>query len=63
MKLVKIMTRPMTINVTIAMILIRANQNSVSPKARTVGRFSPISTTTVASAGIHSGRSGHQKAT
>ena len=28
---------------TIAMIFTMANQNSVSPKARTVGRFSAIS--------------------
>ena len=46
-----------------ATILISANQNSVSPNAFTVGRFSSSSATMPTSAGIHSGRSGHQYGT
>src|SRR5690606_28492192 len=57
-----IITRPVTISAPMAMILISANQNSVSPKARTVGRFNTSSTAIQTSAGIHSGRSGHQNA-
>ena len=37
LKPVKIMTRPTTIRATMATILMRANQNSVSPNAFTVG--------------------------
>jgi hypothetical protein len=54
------MTRPTTISAAIATIFTIANQNSVSPNALTVTRLSPMSTATVASAGIHRGRSGHQ---
>jgi hypothetical protein len=38
-KPLKIMNKPTTINAAIATILMRANQNSVSPKAFTVARF------------------------
>ncbi len=38
-KPLKIITRPMTINAKMAMTLIKANQNSNSPKSLTVARF------------------------
>ncbi|MNW39270.1 hypothetical protein D3C74_163580 [compost metagenome] len=62
-KPVMTMTRPTTISAPMATILISANQNSVSPKAFTVARFSTSSSAMQPSAGIHSGRSPHQKAT
>ncbi len=44
-----------------ATILMMENQNSISPKARTVVRLSPSSTATVITGATHSGRPGHQK--
>ena len=55
----KIITRPTTISATMATILMSANQNSVSPKALTVGRFSSSRMTMVAMPGIHSWMPGH----
>ncbi|MCY1232817.1 hypothetical protein D9M72_453320 [compost metagenome] len=54
-KCVAIMTMPVPISARMATTLMIANQNSASPKALTVGRFSRISTTGVIRAGIHSG--------
>ena len=54
------MTMPTTIRLTMAMILISANQNSVSPKARTVGRLRSSSAAIVSKAGIHAASPGHQ---
>ena len=58
LKPLKIMNRPTTISAAMAMILISANQNSVSPNAFTVVRFSSSRMATVARPGIHSGRPG-----
>ena len=44
-----------------ATILMMENQNSISPKARTVVRLSPSSTATVITGATHSGRPDHQK--
>ena len=55
------MEKPTITNAPMARILMIANQNSSSPKALTDGRFNNRSRTMVASAGIHSCRSGHQK--
>lgn len=43
---------------TIAMILISANQNSISPNAATVGRFSASRMTITRTPGIHNGMPG-----
>ena len=57
------MTIPITTKAMIATILMMENQNSISPKAWTVVRFSPSSSATVAVGATHRGRSGHQKLT
>jgi hypothetical protein len=57
-KPVKIMNMPTMISAAMAMILIRANQNSVSPNAFTVTRFRSRRMATVAKPGIHSGSPG-----
>ena len=44
-----------------ATILMRANQNSVSPKALTVMALRPKRSAVVAQMGIQAGRCGHQK--
>ncbi len=59
-KPVMTMYRPVATRPRMATILIRANQNSISPNSFTVTRFSDSSTATQVSAGIHCGRSGNQ---
>ena len=54
-------TIPTTTRAMMATILMMENQNSISPNARTVVRFSPSSSVTVSTGATHSGRSGHQK--
>ena len=57
-KPLKIMNMPTMIRAAMAMILMRANQNSVSPNALTVVRFSSSRMATVARPGIQSGSPG-----
>ncbi len=59
-KLQATMPKPVTMSAQMAMILIRANQNSSSPKSRTVVRFSVSSRSTQSTAGIHGARPGNQ---
>ena len=54
----KIMNRPTMISAAMAMILISANQNSVSPNAFTVARFRSSRMPMVTRPGIHSGSPG-----
>src|ERR1700754_1041244 len=54
------MPKPVTINAQIAMILISANQNSSSPKRRTVVRFSASRRHTQRTAGTHGASPGNQ---
>ncbi|MNN95780.1 hypothetical protein D3C81_2146460 [compost metagenome] len=52
--------KPVMISAQMAMILISANQNSISPNSFTVTRFRLSSRITHSSAGIHGARSGNQ---
>ena len=52
--------RPTTTSSKMAMILINANQNSISPNSFTVSRFMPAIIKIHKSPGSHSGTSGHQ---
>ena len=60
LKPVSTMYKPVPTRVTMATILIIANQNSTSPNSFTVSRFRLSSTATQAIAGAHCGKSGHQ---
>ncbi len=51
---------PVRISAQIAMILMSANQNSISPNSFTVTRFSPSSNSTHSIAGIHGASVGNQ---
>ena len=58
---VKIRPRPKRIMLTMAAILMSAIQNSASPYALTLTRFSAVMATRQTSEEIHCGRSGNQK--
>ncbi|GBG35918.1 hypothetical protein NJB14197_41500 [Mycobacterium montefiorense] len=51
---------PTAIRQRIAATFINANQNSISPKLRTLNKFSERISVTVRMAGSHAGTSGHQ---
>ncbi|MNF02169.1 hypothetical protein D3C80_2012790 [compost metagenome] len=59
-KEVNTITSPVKINAPMAMTLIKANQNSISPKTLTANKFNPSNTTKTPNAGIQVGRSGYQ---